>query len=86
MTSNHYAAIATNFFHEQNTNFVPRETNPQARPVETIWQIKVYARGWEAKTIGQLKRRIQQHLRQIDMKSGTSYVFVNKGTITKNCR
>ncbi|CAF3738219.1 unnamed protein product [Rotaria socialis] len=42
-----------------------------ARPFETIWQIleeKVYGGDWEAKTIDQLKRRIQQQLKRIDMK------------------
>ena len=44
---------------------------PQTRPVETIWQIleEIYAGGCEAKTIDQLKRRIQQQLKEIDMKS-----------------
>ena len=46
---------------------MPKEKNPQTRPVETIWQIleeKVYAGGWEGKTIDQLKRRIQQQLKE----------------------
>ncbi|CAF3738296.1 unnamed protein product [Rotaria socialis] len=50
------------------SDLVPKEKNPQnchqARPIE-----KVYGGGLEAKTIDQLKRRIQQQLKRIDMKS-----------------
>ena len=76
LASSHYANSVIEFFEEQNIDFVPREKNPQncpqARPVETIWQIleeKVYSGGWEAKTIDQLKRRIQQKLKELNMKS-----------------
>ncbi|CAF3292173.1 unnamed protein product [Rotaria socialis] len=58
------------------SDLVPKEKNPQnchqARPIEKIWQIleeKVYGGGLEAKTIDQLKRRKQQQLKRIDMKS-----------------
>ncbi|CAF4694248.1 unnamed protein product [Rotaria socialis] len=57
-------------------DLVPKEKYPQnchqARPIETIGQIleeKVYGGGCEAKTIDQLKRRIQRQLKRIDMKS-----------------
>ncbi|CAF3358579.1 unnamed protein product [Rotaria socialis] len=76
LASSHYTASVTDFFEEKNINLVPKEKNPQncpqARPIETIWQIleeKVYGDGWEAKTIDQLKQRIQQQLKRIDMKS-----------------
>ena len=77
LASSHYAASVTGFFEEiKNINLVPKEKNPQncpqVRPIETIWQIleeKVYGGGWEAKAIDQLKRRIQQQLKRIDMKS-----------------
>ena len=76
LATSHYAESVISFLEEQNINVVPKEKNPQncpqTRPVETIWQIleeKVYAGGWEAKTIDQLKGRIQQQLKEIDMKS-----------------
>ena len=55
---------------------VSKEQNPQncpqARPVETLWSIleeKVYANGCEAETLEQLKRRINQKLKEIGINS-----------------
>ena len=68
LASSHYASSVI--------DLVPKEKNPQncpqPRPVETLWQIldeKVYAGGSEAKTIDQLKRRIQTKLKEVDMTS-----------------
>ena len=76
LASSHFASSVIDFFDEQKIELVPKEKNPQngpqARPVETLWQIleeKVYADGWEAKTINQLKRRIQTKLKEVDMTS-----------------
>ena len=76
LATSHYAGSVTDFFEEQNICFVPKEKNPQncpqARPIETLWSLledKVYGGGWEAKTVEQLKRRIQKQLKQIDMKT-----------------
>lgn len=76
LATSHYATTVTDFLEQQGICLVPKEKNPQncpqARPVETLWSIleeKVYAGGWEAKTVAQLKRRIQLQLKQIDMQS-----------------
>ncbi|CAF3474502.1 unnamed protein product [Rotaria socialis] len=76
LASSHYAASVTDFFEEKNIKLVPKEKNPQncpqARPIETIWQIleeKIYGGDCKVKTIDQLKRRIQQQLKRIAMKS-----------------
>ena len=73
LASSHYAAMMTKSFDEQNNNFVSREKiHRHVLLIITIWQIleeTVYASSWEAKRVDQLKRRIQQQLRQIDMKS-----------------
>ena len=76
LAMSHYASSITKFLENQNINIVPKEKNlqncPQARPAEVLWSIlneKIYASGWETKTIGQLKRRINQKLKGIYMKS-----------------
>ncbi|CAF1934902.1 unnamed protein product [Rotaria magnacalcarata] len=73
-SSSHYANKTTRWLHEQNIKFVPKQDNPpnvpQARPIEDFWSIlagKVYEGGWEAKTELQLKRRIYQKIKEIDM-------------------
>ena len=50
----------------ENIRFVPKTLNapnvPKARPIEDFWGIlssKVYAGGWEAKSVTQLIRRIR---------------------------
>ncbi|CAM4849386.1 unnamed protein product [Rotaria magnacalcarata] len=74
LASSHYADKTTRWLHEQNIKFVPKQDNPpnvpQARPIEDFWLIlagKVYEGGWEAKTELQLKRRIFQKIKKIDM-------------------
>ncbi|CAF3544917.1 unnamed protein product [Rotaria socialis] len=74
LPSSHYANKTTRWLHEQNIKFVPKQDNPpnvpQARPIEDFWSIlagKVYEGGWESKTELQLKRRIYQKIKEIDM-------------------
>ena len=76
LASSHYASSVIDFLYEKKIELVPKEKNPQncpqARSVETLWQImkeKVYADGWEAKTISQLKKRIQTKLKVVDTPS-----------------
>jgi len=61
-------------FCQNHINFVPKQTNPpklpKARPIEDFWPMladKVYEGGWEAKSELQLKRRICQKIKQIDI-------------------
>ena len=71
----HYANETTQWLLQQKIKFVPKQVNPpsvpKARPIEDFWSIltdKVYERDWEAKAGLQLKRRIYQKIKQIDMK------------------
>ena len=59
---------------DNSFNYVAKENNPpnvpQARPIENFWSIlssKVYANGWEAKTVTGLIRRIHFVLRKIEL-------------------
>ena len=65
LASAHYAANVTDFMKEKNILFVPKSINPantpEARPIEDFWsQFKraVYAGGWQAENLDQLKKRI----------------------------
>ena len=76
MATSYYASSVTEFLEDQNIDLVSKEKNPQycpqVRSVETFWSIldeRIYANRWEVKTIGQVIRRINQTLKQIDMKS-----------------
>jgi len=58
---------------EKNINFVAREDNstslPQARPIENVFGTLdqlVYKDDWEAKTVKQLKTRVEFCLRKLD--------------------
>ena len=54
LPSNHYDHDVLQYFNENDVQFVDKEFNPQARPIETLWSIlknMVYDEGWEAKTI-----------------------------------
>ena len=65
----------TDFLNKQSINFVAREKNlrlcSQTYSVELIREIleKVYSGSRESKTIDQLKRRKQQQVRKMDVKS-----------------
>ena len=55
---------------QNDVQFVDKEFNPQAHPIETLWSIlknMVYDEGMEAKTIDQLQRRIAKKLKEIDI-------------------
>lgn len=74
LARSHYAHQVTEYLDENGIRFVPQQKNPQncpqARPVETFWSILeqlVYAGGWEAKNIDQLKRRIVKKLDEVDI-------------------
>ena len=76
MASSHYANETTEWLIQHKIKFIPKQVNspdiPKARPIEDFWSIlagKVYEDGWEAKTELQLKRRIYQKIKQIDMKA-----------------
>jgi transposase len=75
LASAHYANETTQWLLEQKIKFVSKQVNPpnvpKARPIEEFWSIladKIYEGGWEATTELQLKRRIYQKIKQIDMK------------------
>jgi hypothetical protein len=61
---------------EHRIPFVPRNDNPpnfpQARPIENFWALLsgiVYINGWEAQNEEQLRRRIMQKIREVDLVS-----------------
>ena len=77
LASSHYANKTTQWLLQQKIKFVAKQVNPanvrKARLVEDFWSIfadKVYERSWEVKTEFQLKRKIYQKIKQIDMKVG----------------
>ncbi|CAF4079490.1 unnamed protein product [Rotaria sp. Silwood1] len=74
LARSHYGHEVMEYFNENNISFVPEQHNPQncpqARPIETFWSLleqMVYAGGWEAKNLEQLKRRISQMLKKFDI-------------------
>lgn len=74
LASCHYARRTQDWLTENNINFVPREDNPpnvpQARPIEDFWALlsrKVYDNGWEAQNEQQLRTRIFQKIREVDV-------------------
>ncbi|XP_050515006.1 uncharacterized protein LOC126890196 [Diabrotica virgifera virgifera] len=76
LASCHYARRTTDWLTAQNINFVPKRDNPpnvpQARPIEEFWAVlsqMVYNNGWEAQNEDQLRRRILQKFREIDLET-----------------
>jgi len=74
LASCHYAKSVLSYMDDNGFNYVAKENNPpnvpQARPIENFWSIlssKVYANGWEAKTVTSLIRRIHFVLRKIEL-------------------
>ena len=74
IASFHYANSVVNFPKSKNLKFVLKNLNPaslpKARPIEDFWgNLKriVYAGGWTAKTVTQLKNRIVASLKKIDL-------------------
>ena len=71
LTSSHYGHDILQYLNQNDVQFVEKEFNPQARPIETLWSIlknMVYDEGWEAKTIDHLQRQISKKLKEIDIK------------------
>lgn len=76
LASCHYSRDTQNWLRQHRIPFVPKNANPpnlpQARPIEDFWALlsrKVYHRGWEAQNEQQLRRRIFEKLREIDLNS-----------------
>lgn len=73
LASAHYARQTLELLEEAGVPIVARDMNPpcapQIRPIEDLWGIikqDVYKGGWQATSETQLKRRIQQVIRQLD--------------------
>lgn len=74
LASCHYARQTRDWLEANNIPFVPKIDNLpnvlQARPIEEFWALlsrKVYDNGWEAENEEQLRRRIFQKIREIDV-------------------
>lgn len=74
LASCHYARTTRTWLEAQNIPFVPKADNPpnvpQARPIEDFWGLltrKIYDNGWEAQNEAQLRGRIYQKIREIDI-------------------
>ena len=74
LASSHYSKSVMRYLDDNGIQLVQRNFNPQncpqARPIETFWSIlknMVYERGWEAKTIHELEKRIAEKVTQIDI-------------------
>ncbi|KAJ8935855.1 hypothetical protein NQ318_016875, partial [Aromia moschata] len=72
----HYSRDTQNWLRQHRIPFVPKIANPpnlpQARPIEDFCALlsrKVYDRGWEAQNEQQLRRRIFEKLRELDLNS-----------------
>jgi len=75
LASSHYSNSVLGYLDQNGVHVVSKDQNPQncpqSRPIETLWAIlknMVYDQGWEAKNIDQLKRRIAQKMKKIDIK------------------
>ena len=71
--SSHYANATQKFMNEHSISFVPKDINPtefpQGRPIEDFFgQLaqEVYKKGWIAKDLKQLRRRILACIRNVD--------------------
>lgn len=74
LASSHYAK-SLSWLTNHNICFIPKKANPinvrKARPVEDFWGMlagMVYECGWEVKSERQLKRRIRQKIKAMDVK------------------
>jgi transposase len=71
--SSQYGKESVDFLKAEGIHFVEKKDNPtnvpQCRPIENFWAILsrlVYARGWKATNLDQLRRRIKQCLRKVN--------------------
>ncbi|CAH1101845.1 unnamed protein product [Psylliodes chrysocephalus] len=76
LASCHYTHATRQWLEANHIPFVPREDNPpnvlQARPIESFWALltrKIYDNGWEAQNQDQLRRRIYQKVREVDLEA-----------------
>ena len=71
LPSSHYGHDVLQYFNQNEVQFVDKEFNPQARPIESLCSILKNMgddQGWQAKTIDHLQRRISKKLKEIDIK------------------
>lgn len=74
LASCHYSKNTQDWLAMKKINFVPKHVNPpnipKARPVEDFWNLlcqEVYKDGWEANSNEQLKTRIKNCVKKVDM-------------------
>ena len=69
LSTSHYANKTLQWLLQYHIKFIPKQANlPKARPIEDLWSTladKIYERGWQAKSVLQLERRIYQKIKQI---------------------
>lgn len=82
LASSHYANEVIDFLDRENVNYVPKVKNPpnvpEARPIEDFWAIlkrSVYEHNWHAKSISQLRRRIEYCLKKMDPNVAKRYAM-----------
>lgn len=87
LASSHYSKETTEFLKSNNINFVPKHCNPanvpELRPIEDFWsELKrhVYDKGWCAKNLDQLRRRIEYSLKKL---SHEHVLHLSKSTFTR---
>ena len=70
MAKAHYSNIVQQCLTEKNLPFFSRVDNspnvPQARPIETVLERKIYENNWEAKNIDHLIKRIKPKAKELD--------------------
>lgn len=74
LASSHYAKSVISYLEDKKVNFVQKEDNPpnvpELRPIENLWSIlkgKVYAKNWQAKSLEDLRKKVEQCLKEVDM-------------------
>lgn len=94
LASSHYAHSVQDYLTSKGIPYVPRDINPanvpKARPIEDFWgnlKAKVYEGDWKAKSLEELKRRIEYCLKNLDqelVKKHTLGVRTRLGRIVRN--
>lgn len=74
LASSHYAKTVISYLEAKKLNFVEKQDNPpnvpECRPIEDFWSIlkgMVYEGNWQAKTLIQLRRRIEYCMKKVDL-------------------